>query len=486
MKLSKEVKTRWITVIALLITVVFILSVFPIFPSMRRNAALAEEKESVTYVDTDVEKIVFVQHTKPQNIVFLGFRLETSDYGDCRPWGYSFGGTELDSYLSEMTYWKDFERMNNQGVEFVQQYIYWNGFEVGPIMFEGTVAHRSTLDVLEYGFVINIPAGTTFPSEKYVSDVLAGAENPTPIIYKTTKDIAFYYNGTEFVEFSYSVAESRTAATNELDSVDIDLYYEAEQAQVRELIATAKAGIRQSITQLAVDDVMEDFNKKLANVMTIDDYAHLALKKDEAKAELNQFFMGFSSKDYEAEDWKKILSIQSEGERVIGEISSIKDVEAALIGIKLAANNVLTAEEKVGFAEYVRAAAASLDEVCADEVYRDAEKEQRQKLIDEGKTAIAAATSYSEADGLQLSYTTKIQSLKTQAEWEEEEKNNQNDSSNGANQTDKNEGSVIVETVEDEEEGCSGTIGGYGALFGVMVVASLVMIKKKKSEGERR
>ncbi|MBE7078382.1 MAG: hypothetical protein E7380_00785 [Clostridiales bacterium] len=483
MRLLKAVKTKWLAVIALIVTAVLIVSVFPISSSMKRNSALAEETETVTYKETDVEKIVFVQHTNPKNVVFLGFRLEESDYGDCIPWGCEFWEGDISTYLSEdVTYWKNFGQMNDQGVEFVQQYIYWNGFEVGPIMFEGTVAHRSTLDVLEFGFVIHIPAGTTFPSEAYVAGGLEG----TPVMYKTTTDKAFYYNGTEFVEMPYTVAESRAAATDALNAIDLDLYYETEQAQISALIATVKTQIRQSVTQLAIDDVMDEFNKNLAKIMTKEGYAQLATKKTEAQAELDLFFAGFSSVDYEEAEWDKLLFIQTEGSRIIQETSTVSEVDDALVAIKLAASNVLTAEEKAGFVDYQENAAASLDEVCADEIYREEESTQREMLIQEGKIAIKAATSYDEVDALQALYASRINDLKTKGEWEEEEKNNQNGSSNGSNKPNKNQGSTTIIDETAEEEGCSGTIGGYGALFGVLVFAALVMIKKKKSEGERR
>ena len=195
MKLLKRIQPKlFVVFMALFLASV---SLFAGLKILHVSADGDEMPAEITYIDTEVEGIAFVQHPE---VVFLGFNLTESDYSDFGPFEGDFAGKDsyetYEKYIRLwLTYWENFPQMNSEGVRFDQLYAYWDGSSVGYGRFADTVAHRSTLKLLQYGFSISIPAGTTFPSATYVKGNCEG----TPIMYRTTKDVAFYYNGTSFV-----------------------------------------------------------------------------------------------------------------------------------------------------------------------------------------------------------------------------------------------------------------------------------------------
>lgn len=482
MKILKklQLKTLGLCITLLALTV-------SLFTGVNFVQASAETQPEVTYIDTDVEGIVFAQHP---TCVFFGFKLTESDYDDFGNFEGDYANTaayvKYEEYIAlQLTYWKNFSQMNSEGVILDQLYAYWDAgrnpntgsHALMHSVFANTLAHRSTLALLEYGFVISIPAGTTFPSATYVH---GGCEG-TPIMYRTTQDIAFYYNGSTFQVFQFSVSQERTLATEEVNSVDLSQYYAAERNQVTALINDASAALKQSFTSFAIQDVLATFYKNLDGVMTIADYAELANKKTEAKAELSAFFAGLSQADYEDEDWNSILVMQNEISAVVDSCGSMEEVNAAVFSIQYSVDKVLTKTEKAGFADYKAAAVASVEKSFVETLYREQERAQGAAFVQTAKDLIGQATSYDEVDGLELTYITRIGALKTKAEWEEEERVEEivppSDSTEEENST--------AEKEDANNGGCGSALGALGIIFGVVVVAALsvvIILNKKRKD----
>ncbi len=431
------------------------------------------DTNEITYIDTEVKNIAFVQHPSR---VFFGFELTESDYDDFGLMEGDFGGTDVyttyEKYMAlDLTYWKNFSQMNSEKVIFDQIYAYWNGSAVGPARFANTVAHRSTLALLEYGFVISIPAGTTFPSLTYV----AGNCQGTPIMYKTTEDKAFYYDGNSFAEMSYSIAKLRSDAEKEVDSINYNLYHSEERKQVKELVEAAKAQIKLSFSSFAVQDVLSQFYSDVNKIMTKEDYVLLASQKTAAKTLLATFFDGLSASDYDTEDWQTVLSIKNDSNQVIDSCASKEDIDGVVTGVKFAVGNILKKDEKLAFAEYRAAAIQRLNDAFVETLYRDAERAQGAAFLQEGTQFLAQATTYGEVDAVESSYRAKISSLKTQAQWEEEEFKQEEE-----NVSKEEKSSSEEET--PQESGCSSTANGVLVIFSLVFAVMLMIINRKRTD----
>ena len=485
MKLLKKIQLKsfalWVLLFALT------LSLFTGI-TFKASAETTDEETSteITYIDTEVEGIAFAQHP---TCVFLGFKLKDSDYNKFSNWEGDFAGTathkRYEEYIAlELTYWKDFSSMNSEGVIFDQLYAYWDAgrnpttqsHALMYSMFANTVAHRSTLTLLEYGFVISIPAGTTFPSATFVHGKCEGA----PIMYRTKSDVAFYYNGNKFEVFPYEVAQERVAAAEELNSIDLDNYYEAEQKVVTSLIADAEEQVLNSFSSFAIQDALATFYGKLDKVMTVGDYAILANRKTEAKAGLTTFFNTLSKEAYEEAEWNAILAIQGEVDALIDGRATLDEVDAAVVSVKLSVDKVLTKEEKSGFADYQAAAIAKVEKAFVESLYRADESAQGKALIQEAKTLIQQATTYDGVDGVALTYIARIGALKTDAEWTEEE--SRLDSANDSTVEDSTTNNQNSATNDTDEEGCNSSMNGFGIIFGMAAVAMLTVINKTRKE----
>jgi hypothetical protein len=438
----------------------------------------------ITYIETNVEDIEFVKHP---TCVFFGFRLTESDYDNFGAFQGDFGGAGGDpavyaiyeKYIALwLTYWKDFANMNSEGARFDQLYAYWDGSAVGP-WFANTVTHRSTLKLLEYGFVISIPAGTTFPSATYVHGNCQGA----PIMYKTTKDCAFYYDGNDFKPLDFAIAEGRIAATQEMDSINSKAYYEAERIELASLISATKEEIKLCITLPAIQEKMAAFYASLDKIMSIADYEELEVLKSETKVSLSAFFAALSEDNYVAEDWEKIVNIQQEGMMVIDSVQSFADVEDAVKAVKFAVNNVSTLEKNAKFQAYRTAAAEKVMDAFDETLYREAERAEGEKLVQEGKQAVEKASSYAAVDGISAEYIAKISALKTDAQWQEEENTVVDKGEEEETPPTENNNVVIIPGEADnssEKSGCGSVISSTGIMFGVMLMAAAVTINKKK------
>ena len=474
MRLLEKIQTKALVLCMIFLTLAFAL--FGIGFSHFSASADVEETE-IVYIDTEVEDIAFTQHP---TCVFFGFKLTESDYDDFNNWEGDYAGTAVyqryEQYItSELTYWKNFSQMNSEGVSFVQLYAYWSGgldpltglYPLPPTQFADSVAHRSSLDRLKFGFTIHIPAGTTFPNAAYVKNGCEG----TPVMYRTTEDRAFYYDGSAFQVLSYEIAQEREAAMEKVQSIDYNAYRETERAEVRALVEKASVALHESFTSIALEDVLLGFYAELDKIMTIADHQELAEKKTMAKLELSTFFNGLDQELYETADWDKILSMQSEYSVLIDALESVEEVDAAVVGVKFTVGNVLTKMERADFAAYQVAAKQRIEDSFVETLYREQECVQGAAWVQEAKTLIEQAITKDEVDGIELTYTARISELKTQAQWEEEEKEDQ-----ASDSTEKEESSVD-ET--EEESGCGSSINQFGFILCVATVALMVINKKK-------
>ena len=449
---------------------------------MPHTASAASNESEIVYIDTAVEDIAFTQHP---TCVFFGFKLSGSDYDDFGSWQGDYAGTSTftryEQYIaSQLTYWKNLSQMNSEGVTFDQLYAYWSAgwdttaqaYPLPPTQFANSVAHRSTLARLEFGFTFYIPAGTTFPSATYVKNGCQGA----PIMYRTVEDKAFYYDGSKFQTFSYAVSQTRQVAIEEVNAIDYDAYQEPERAEVRALVEKVSEELNVSFTKFAIQDTLSAFYAELDEIMTIADYQALAEKKTTAKSELLAFFNGLERDLYETADWDKILSMQSEYSALIDALGSGEEVDAAVAGVKFTVGNVLTKVERADFAAYQEAAIQRLEASFVETLYREQERIQGAAWLQEAKTIIEQATTKNEVDSAELTYTARISELKTQAQWESEEQQNKPSDS-----TEKEESSV--DEMPNEESGCGSSLNQVGITLG-MAIAALMVINKKK-DGQR-
>ena len=449
---------------------------------MPHTASAASNESEIVYIDTAVEDIAFTQHP---TCVFFGFKLSESDYDDFGSWEGDYAHTDTynkyEQYItSQLTYWKNFSQINSEGARFDQLYAYWSAgwdttaqaYPLPPTQFANSVAHRSTLARLEFGLTFYIPAGTTFPSATYVKNGCQGA----PIMYRTVEDKAFYYDGSKFQNFSYAVSQTRKAALEEVNAIDYSVYQEPELAEVRALVKKASEELNVSFTKFAVQDALSAFYAELDEIMTVADYQVLAEKKTTAKSELLAFFNGLERDLYETADWDKILSMQSEYSALIDGLGSGEEVDAAVAGVKFTVGNVLTKAERADFAAYQEVAMQRLEDSFVEALYREQEREQGAAWLQEAKTLITQAATKNEVDGVELAYTARIRELKTQAQWESEEQQNK-----PIDSTEKEESSV--EETPPKESGCGSSLNQVGIMLCAVMVAFMVINKKK--DGQR-
>lgn len=480
MKLLKRIQTKTLVLYTVFLTLILALVGLGF---SHFTARANTDGTEITYIDTEVAGIAFMQHPSR---VYFGFILTESDYSAFENWEGDFAGTpyygRYEKYIAtELTYWKNFSLMNNEGVKFDQLYAYWsagkdpltNAFPLPPSKFDNSVAHRSTLERLTLGFTISIPAGTTFPSATYVQNGCQG----TPVMYRTTQDVAFYYDGSAFQILSYAVAQKRDLAIEKVQSVNYNFYHEKERAEVSALVKKTSSLLNESFTEFAIEDTLLAFNAELDKIMTIADYQVLDSKKTMAKAELTTFFSQLNQAEYETGDWNKILSMQSECEALIDPLMSSDEVAAFVAGVKFAVGNVLTKTERAEFSAYQQSAIKKVAGSFVETLYRDNERIQGANFVQKAKLQIENATTKDTVDGAVLTYTTLISELKTKAQWEEEERQESVVESEG-------EKDSVGEPTEKEDghllEIILGSLGGVLVICAVVVF--IIIIKKRKGK----
>lgn len=432
-----------------------------LFINLKSSSVSASAEEGnppeIVYYDTEVINVVYRQD--PTN-VFFGFELSNSDY-DEKYEGF-FGTSNYPKYSAyireQLNYFTNFPQMNSAGATFDhnEAWSYWNGKAVGE-KFKNTVAHRSDLALLEYGFYIYFPAGTTFPSYDYAKGGFVGA----PVMYRTTEDKAFYFDGSGFVNLAVSVVGKRAEAFASIGSVDYSLYLEGEHAKLDEIISSYQKKLNACVNLFSIEDVLAEYHTAISEVMTKADYEELALVKTSAKADLTTFFDGISESAYDETEWAKILSIKDESDALIDSLKSISDVTSTVTGIKYAVGSVLSKEQKTAFAEYRASAIARLTSSFDATLYSDEVRAQVEAILSEGKQAIEKATSHAEVDALEGSYISKISSLEQKEEAPVEPENNENNL-------------IWIFVI----------IGGCVLVAGIAVTVVVIIIKKKRKGKE--
>ena len=475
MKILQRVNSK-----LLILFTALILAVMSLFTGLNLTCAAKANAETtnITYVDTQVESISFYQGGK----VIFAFCLTESDYDEHGQLGTDFFANEaIKSYLTSLGYWKNFPSMNSEGVEFNQAFAYWNGGSGASSIGskgENAVAHQTSLVQLEYGFLIHIPAGTTFPSLTYVVGNCVGE----PVAYKTTNDVAFAFDGSKFVKVDYNLVFARAETKVTLDATNLSLYYPAEQTLVRALIVKSKASLGLCLSVSEVEKVLKDFNAELATIQTIEDYEVLAEKKNQAKQAFAEFFASVSESEYGEAEWQVLTLIQSESEALIDSAANFEAVEKVLAGIMYKAQEVLKESEKPAFEGVKADAMKRIEDAFVVSLYREAEAAQGAALVAEGKTMLMQATTYGEADAIELSYLAKIDALKTAAEWEAEEQANQN-----TEKPQPEPQQPPVQNSSTEQTGCNSSIDGVWQVICLAMVCGLsLMIKNKKRMGSRK
>ena len=466
----------------LVLLTALLLAVVTLFAGVNvKNAPKASAAEEMTYIDTQVEAINFYTGDH----VILAFRLTECDYADfTEPAGDFPVGSGAYSYITSLSYWKDFATMNSKGVEFAQYFAYWNGghgdSSIGLSVGGNAVGHLTTLERVTYGFMVSFPAGTTFPCLEYIVNGCKG----TPVAYRTTADVAFFYNGTEFVKTDYKLAEVRQEAVEELNSVDMTKYLKAEQQQVENLVADTKEALESSLSLLDVQTAMEAYRAALSEVKTVEYYEQLAAKKAEAKAEMATFFEGFLESAYGEAEWALISLIKAESMDLIDAAADMEAVADIFGGIQYKVEEILTEEEKPAFATFVANAAKNVEDAFVASLYREAEAAQGAAYIAEVETLLngldASTKSVAAVEAIELAYLAKIAALKTDAEWTAEEEANKKPEQSKPEEDKQPEQSSDAE--EPGDAGCFGSVNGTMVVISLAMMAALVLIKKNNKK----
>ena len=452
----------------------FVLAIVSLFAGVNMASIKKASADEMTYLDTEVQAVNVV------NGKILAFVLTESDYaGASNDAGDFPDATAKYNYITSLSYWKNFKNMNSEGAIFTQNFAYWNG-GIYPHSYLGNagsnaVAHLTSLKGVEYGFLLHFPAGTTFPSFEYFKNDCKG----TPVAYKTKTDVAFYYDGTKFVKTDYAIAEARENATKTLDAVDYSLYYEKEQAMVKTLVASTKNELKSCFATSRVEEVMYNFYTALDAINTKADYAVLAEEKAVAKAEMATFFDGLAQNTYGEKEAATLAMIREECNDLIDEAENMTAVAEIVAGIKYKAEGILTEDEKPAFAEAVAKKIQNVKDAFDASLYRPAEAEMGVWLVGNAEKALEQATTYAEADAIELSYLTQIGALKTAAEWEAEEAAKPQDK---PEEPDVEEPDVEVpdDQVEEPATGCGSSVVETLVVISMAFACTLVLMMKKK------
>lgn len=471
MKILQKVHSK----ILVLLTTVF-LAVITLFTGLQvTSTSKAKATESMTYIDTQVESVGFLQISR----VIMTFRLTVSDYDDHGEVAGEFpagAGPKYD-YITSLSYWKEFANRNSEGATFNQNFAYWNGgigdSKIGTVG-RNAVGHLTTVENLEYGFLVYFPAGTTFPCLEYFKNNCKG----TPIAYRTTEDAAFCYDGKTFEKMDCNVAMARLEALEEIKNVKLSNYLQAEQKEVSKLVEDTKDELNVCMSLRDIENAMDTFNERLSKIKTVEYYAQLDNKKAQAKQEISTYFNAMTESAYGEAEWVILSSMKKESCSLIDEAADIESVDKVVASIQHKAEEVLTEAEKPAFAQFLAAAVKNVQDAFVATLYREAEAMQGAALVEEGKKAIEQATTYGEAEALELAYLAKIDGLKTAAEWELEEQANQN------TQPQPKPEQPQPEQPSNEKEpsaGCGSLIAGNWVMLSLAFAFMLIIILKKKT-----
>jgi hypothetical protein len=265
-------------------------------------------------------------------------------------------------------------------------------------------------------------------------------------------------------------------ALDEIEGVDYSIYLEKEKQEVAALVENTKAALEQCMSLVEVSDVMDGFYAALAQVKTSAYYAELDGVKAAAKQDMAAFFNGFSQSAYGEAEWSLLNVMKAEAEGFIDGAQSFEEVANKVAGIKNAANEVLAEAEKPEFATFIAKAVSNVEASFNASLYREAEAAEGAAIVAEGKALLAKATTYAEAEALELKYLAKIDALKTAAEWDAEEAPNEENPEAQPEAQPNPE----APTQEAPKKGCRSSVMNSLVIISLAVMATLVMVMKNK------
>ena len=249
--------------------------------------------------------------------------------------------------------------------------------------------------------------------------VLAGCEIPSYAVlstgervqYVTEKDVSFVKNANgEWVEKSAYVGGYLDAAKVELDAYKAGLFREAEEAQRAEIVATAKASLNETLSEVEVQNVVAQAKAAIDALKTAAQYAdeELAAVKSAAVAELE----GYKADGvyFEEQSAERVAAINV-GKEAVANAASEAEIATAVANAKAVVDGIQTK------AQVVEAAKATLDNYKAEEGYFKAEEAaKRATYVANAKTEIDNATTQTAVNAAVNAAKTAIDALLTAAE----------------------------------------------------------------------
>ena len=229
-------------------------------------------------------------------------------------------------------------------------------------------------------------------------------------------------------EEAATLAAAKTDAKAALDAFANPAdYREAQQAELATAIANGKTAIDSATDVDAVNAALADA-KATVNALETDaqltakeEAAALTAAKTDAKASLDTYV---NADDYRAAEKLVLAAAIAEGKTAIDNATDIQTVNATLIGVKAAIDEIktdaqLTAEEAAAAAALATAklsAKTELEGYVKAEDYREAQQVELATAIANGKTAIDGATDVASVEAALAAAKTAIDAIDTDAE----------------------------------------------------------------------
>ena len=254
---------------------------------------------------------------------------------------------------------------------------------------------------------------------------------------------------TVLIEYKIKLDELKTDAqyiTEELDAAKSEAkvelegyknssdYREAERLELASIITAGKTAIDNIGNIKDIQTVLTEYKGKIDTLKTDAVYTleELASAKDLAKTELEMYK---DASDYREAEKEVLASYIMSGKAALDGAEDINKVASILAEYKsridaLKTDSEYTEEEEIAASEEARrkleqaktAATTELEQYKSADFYRDAEKALLNALISEGKADINMAESTERVNILLVSYKTEIDALKTDFEYQEEER----------------------------------------------------------------
>ena len=258
-------------------------------------------------------------------------------------------------------------------------------------------------------------------------DSVATKEAIAPILVQVKAEIDALKTDAQYdEEEALGLANAKETAKAELAGYkSADLYREAEQAQLSAIITAANATIDAALTFDEIHGLVAGAKAEIDKLKTAEQYRveELANAKTEAKAELAEYK---SADLYREAEQAQLAKAIEDGNAAIEAATTTDAVATALSDAKLVIDAIKTkaeyeAEEAQLLADAKVAAKAELAEYKSADLYREAEQSQLAKAIEDGNTAIEAATTTDAVATVLADAKAVIDGLKTKAEYEAEE-----------------------------------------------------------------